>query len=103
MFSRHSLVGGVWRRASSSFGSLDGDRVSIGVRPGRARLIPERALARPMSLFRDLGRKVERFKRDAGEAADEEAAYECVDCGERFHAEREECPECGSEDVEARE
>ena len=52
-----------------------------------------------MSLFRDLGRRVERLKGEVGNAADEAAGYECSDCGERFHAEKEECPSCGAADV----
>lgn len=52
-----------------------------------------------MGLFEKLGRNVERFKQDAKAAADESAAYECLACGARLHAEHEECPECGSDDV----
>ena len=52
-----------------------------------------------MSLFRDLGKKVEEFKQASDAAADEQASYECRDCGERFFADREACPECGGSDV----
>ncbi|UPW01436.1 hypothetical protein M0R88_04865 [Halorussus gelatinilyticus] len=52
-----------------------------------------------MGLFRDLGNKVEKFKQASEAAADEEASHECRDCGEKFFADRETCPECGSSDV----
>ena len=52
-----------------------------------------------MSLFRDLGQKVEEFKQASTAAAEEEASHECRDCGERFFSDRESCPECGSENV----
>ena len=55
-----------------------------------------------MSLFRDLGKKVEEFKQASSAATDEEASHECRDCGERFFADREECSECGGSDVVAR-
>ncbi|WP_166035485.1 PhlB family protein [Halorussus pelagicus] len=52
-----------------------------------------------MSLFRDLGQKVEEFKQASAAAAEEEASHECRDCGERFFADRESCSECGGDDV----
>ncbi|WP_198662180.1 DUF7129 domain-containing putative zinc-binding protein [Halorussus litoreus] len=52
-----------------------------------------------MSLFRDLGKKVEEFKQASEAAADEEADYQCRDCGERLFSDREECPECGGDVV----
>lgn len=52
-----------------------------------------------MSLFRDLGRRAERFKQRVQSAAD--ASYECADCGALFEAPGDRCPECGSEDVVA--
>ena len=50
-----------------------------------------------MSLFRDLGKKVEEFKQASEAAADTEADFECRDCGERLFADREACPECGGD------
>ena len=52
-----------------------------------------------MSLFRNLGRRAERFKQAVRSAAD--ATHECADCGARFEGDRERCPECGGENVEA--
>ncbi len=53
-----------------------------------------------MGLFEKAGRKFESFVQTAESAADETAAYECEACGERFHAAREACPECGGDVVE---
>jgi hypothetical protein len=50
-----------------------------------------------MSLFRDLGKRVESFKKQAEAAADD--TYECTECGEEFGASYEECPECSGEVV----
>lgn len=52
-----------------------------------------------MGLFEEAGRRFEQFKQKATAVADEEADYECYACGERFHAEGDVCPECGSEAV----
>ena len=52
-----------------------------------------------MSLFRDLGKRVERFKQQAEETARDNATHECAACGERFHTVRKECSECGSEEI----
>lgn len=52
-----------------------------------------------MSLFRNIGRRVERLKREVDDAAEEAASFECEDCGHRLHADRDECPECGSDDI----
>lgn len=54
-----------------------------------------------MGLFEEAGRRFEQFKREAESAAEETADFECAACGERLFARREECPECGSEDVVA--
>jgi len=54
-------------------------------------------LPTPMSLFRDLGRRAERFKQQVVAAAD--TTHECADCGEALAGDLETCPECGSEDV----
>lgn len=52
-----------------------------------------------MGLFRDLGRRAEKLKSEATDAARESAAYECADCEQAIYTERETCPECGSESV----
>ena len=52
-----------------------------------------------MSLFERLGEKVEEFKQEAEAARDDAAPYRCRECGERFHSDRDTCPECGSENV----
>lgn len=49
-----------------------------------------------MSLFRNVGRKVEQLKQQIEDAADEEAKYECMECGKAIYTEREECPDCGA-------
>lgn len=56
-----------------------------------------------MSLFRDLGRRAEKLKKQATNAAEGQAEYECADCGKAIFTERETCPECGSEAVASRE
>lgn len=48
-----------------------------------------------MGLFKDVGRKVERFKQAAKDVAEEEATRRCTDCGKRFYTDQETCPECG--------
>lgn len=55
-----------------------------------------------MGLFRDIGRRAEKLKREATEAAGETADYECADCGKPLFTERSACPDCGSEAVVAR-
>ncbi|WP_254769192.1 zinc ribbon domain-containing protein [Salinilacihabitans rarus] len=52
-----------------------------------------------MSLFRDLGERVERFKRKVEDVAEDEASHVCRDCGELLYAPRDRCPNCGGEDV----
>jgi len=52
-----------------------------------------------MGFFENLGRKVEQFKRASESAATEDATHGCRDCGEPLFADRETCPECGSDDV----
>ena len=52
-----------------------------------------------MGLFENLGKKVERFKQQAEEAANEDASHVCADCSEPLYADRDRCPECGSENV----
>ncbi|GAA0231994.1 hypothetical protein GCM10009000_054170 [Halobacterium noricense] len=48
-----------------------------------------------MSLFKNLGRKVEEFKKTSEAVAAEEANYECENCEKRFYVTKSECPECG--------
>jgi rRNA maturation endonuclease Nob1 len=50
-----------------------------------------------MSLFRDLGKKAEKFKQQMTESTD--ATYQCEACGAEMNAEYEECPECGSDEI----
>ena len=56
-----------------------------------------------MGLFENLGKKVERFKQQAEDAASEGASHVCEDCGESLYADRDQCPHCGSENVVERE
>lgn len=51
-----------------------------------------------MGLFRTLGERVERFKQNAEDAADE--TFECRDCGAEFSTDYDECPDCGDEAIE---
>ncbi|WP_225333181.1 hypothetical protein [Halomicrobium urmianum] len=51
-----------------------------------------------MGLFRDLGERVEKLKRQATDAASE--TYVCAECGAEFATGYETCPECESESVE---
>ena len=53
-----------------------------------------------MGLFRDIGRRVERFKSEVESVADEQASHGCSACGERFFTDHETCPECGADAVE---
>ncbi len=55
-----------------------------------------------MSLFEDVGRRVERFKQQVTSAADDEADRECEDCGTLVYTDRSTCPECGGERLELR-
>lgn len=48
-----------------------------------------------MDFFRRAGRRVERLRRSVESAADEEASHACTECGDRFYADHETCPECG--------
>jgi rRNA maturation endonuclease Nob1 len=48
-----------------------------------------------MGLFRNIGRKVEEFKRTSESVAAEEARYKCSDCGKRLYTSHDACPECG--------
>lgn len=56
-----------------------------------------------MGLFENLGRKVEKFKQQADEAANSEASHVCENCGESLFSPHETCPNCGSEAVVERE
>lgn len=53
-----------------------------------------------MGLFRDVGRRVERFKQQIEEVAEEEASFRCTLCGEVFYTAHDTCPECGGSAVE---
>ncbi|MFT4889143.1 MAG: hypothetical protein ACI9YT_000052 [Halobacteriales archaeon] len=55
-----------------------------------------------MKFFRDVGKRVERFKQEVEDVAKDEAEYECSECGELVYADREDCPECGAVAVVAR-
>lgn len=46
-----------------------------------------------MGLFEDLGRKVERFKQDATDTA-EEPTHRCIECEQEFFTDYELCPDC---------
>lgn len=50
-----------------------------------------------MSLFRKIGRRVERFKQDIESAADEHSRDECPECGQPLAEEQTTCPNCGAE------
>lgn len=53
-----------------------------------------------MSLFSDIGEKVERFKQKAVSASEEQAEFVCRACGEPVFTDQETCPHCGAEAVE---
>ena len=55
-----------------------------------------------MGIFREAGKRVERFKQQAAKASRDEAEYECRECDELVFTDLEECPHCGSESVAAR-
>lgn len=55
-----------------------------------------------MGLFRDVGNRVERFKQAVEGVADDEAEYECTECGELVYTDRDDCPECGAVAVVSR-
>lgn len=52
----------------------------------------------PMGLFNELGRRVEKFKRNASNAA-ETTEYGCRACGASFVADYDACPECDGTDI----
>jgi len=52
-----------------------------------------------MSLFNDLGRKVEELKQEVGNATDDEATHRCIECDTLLYTDHDECPECGSTSV----
>lgn len=54
-----------------------------------------------MGLFREAGRRVERFKQAAAAAAEADADYRCESCGEAVFGDHEHCPECGEETLVA--
>jgi hypothetical protein len=54
-----------------------------------------------MGFFRDMGKKAEKLKQEVSDAARQEALYQCRECGTAVYTERDTCPECGSEALEA--
>ncbi|WP_170082620.1 hypothetical protein [Haloarcula rubripromontorii] len=54
-----------------------------------------------MSLFNDIGRKVETLKQEVEKASDDEATHRCSECETLLYADHDECPECGSTSVVA--
>ena len=50
-------------------------------------------------IFRKLGRRAERAKRDVDAAAAENADYKCKGCATRFTVKPEQCPDCESEEI----
>lgn len=55
-----------------------------------------------MGLFRDVGNRVERFKKAVEGVAKDEAEYKCAECGELVYTDRDDCPECGAVAVVSR-
>ena len=55
-----------------------------------------------MGLFEKAGRRFEKFKQAATEAADEEPDYECAACGTAIRTERDRCPECSAGEIVSR-
>lgn len=53
-----------------------------------------------MGLFERFGEKVERFKQEAVAARDESADYRCRNCDTEIYSDQEQCPECGSTEIE---
>lgn len=49
-----------------------------------------------MGLFREAGRRVERFKRQVEDAAAEETDRRCAECDARIDDAEDECPACGA-------
>lgn len=49
-----------------------------------------------MSLFRKIGRRVERFKQDVEDAATEDRSPECPECGQPLAEDQTTCPNCGA-------
>lgn len=50
-----------------------------------------------MSLFRKIGRQVERFKQDVESAAEDNTRKECPECGQPLAKDQTTCPNCGAE------
>jgi len=55
-----------------------------------------------MGLFENLGRTVETFKQEVADASKDQAAYQCGDCGTLVYGGRDDCPDCGGENLVAR-
>jgi rRNA maturation endonuclease Nob1 len=58
--------------------------------------MPVRAERIIMSLFNDIGRKVETLKQEVEKASDDEATHQCSECETRLYTDHDECPDCGS-------
>jgi tRNA(Ile2) C34 agmatinyltransferase TiaS len=50
-----------------------------------------------VGFFEKAGRSVEKFKRSAMDAAEDEQSADCPECGEPMPADASECPHCGAE------
>ena len=50
-----------------------------------------------MSLFRKIGRRVERFKQDVESAAEGDTSKNCPECGQPLAEGQTTCPNCGAE------
>lgn len=50
-----------------------------------------------MSLFREIGRRVERFKQDVEDAARSDGPRKCGECGQPLAEEQATCPNCGAD------
>jgi predicted amidophosphoribosyltransferase len=50
-----------------------------------------------MSLFREIGRRVEQFKQDVESTADKHTRDECPECGQPLAENQTTCPNCGAE------
>lgn len=52
-----------------------------------------------MGLFEKFGRRVERFKQEVEERADEQASHKCENCGTVYYIDQDECEDCGENSV----
>lgn len=54
-----------------------------------------------MSLFNKFGRQIEQFKQSVQTTAEGNADFQCRACDARVHSNRDQCPECGANEVES--